>query len=567
MGKLSLRAVALLAMFASFVIATPVFAAGAANDHTVLILASSVNNPDLYDYLGTAPEITAAIALGMDVEMASDADWAAKSQADFATYRAIILGDATCGYGNDDAAEANTATWGPAVTGNVFIIGSDPVFHGITPVTEAGIAFAIADENKTGAYITLSCYFDGAADFTHVSVLDAFGSFSVRAVDCYSNVHITATHPALATLSDATLSNWFCSVHEGFDSWPTLTFQVLAIATDAEAVYTAPDGTTGVPYILARGATVISDIDLTPLSATGTTGTNHTLTATVTADGSPVIGTTVDFDIVGGPNTGMSSSSSTDDAGQATWMYSSTLTGTDYIQATFYDAASHLQTSNIVTMEWTAPVMEITGQPLDVTVCTNQSASFTVTTIGDGLSFAWYKVGNPVALSNGGNISGATTATLTINPATTADAGDYYVIVSGPGGSLTSDEATLTVNAPPTISVTVNPSYIWPPNHNMVNVAASVSTTGACGPLTVTLVSVTSNEADDAPGSGDGATVNDVQGVGVGAGAVNDFAFSVRAERAAAGTGRVYTATYMVTDAANNTATAQATISVPLNQR
>ena len=206
--------------------------------------------------------------------------------------------------------------------------------------------------------------------------------------------------------------------------------------------------------------------------------------------------------------------------------------------------------------------MEIIGQPEDQTVCTGGSASFTVTTIGDDLSFAWYKDGLG-ALADGGNISGASTATLTISPATTADAGDYYVVVSGPGGELTSEMATLTVHAPPTITVTVDPSYLWPPNHSMIPITATVVTTGDCGPLTVELVSVTSNEPDNANGNGDGNTVDDIQGVDTGA----DYAFSVRAERAAGGTGRVYTVTYRVTDAAGNEATGTATISVPLNQR
>jgi hypothetical protein len=113
----------------------------------------------------------------------------------------------------------------------------------------------------------------------------------------------------------------------------------------------------------------------------------------------------------------------------------------------------------------------------------------------------------------------------------------------------------------PTIAVSVNPTSVWPPNHNMANVAASVSTTGSCTPLTVQLVSVTSNEADN--GDDDGDTWNDVQGVSAG---TADYAFSVRKERSGSGSGRVYTATYRVTDASGNTATASATIRCPLNQ-
>ncbi|HVK37279.1 MAG TPA: hypothetical protein VNA88_02010 [Candidatus Kapabacteria bacterium] len=558
MSKLVLRAVALLALFASMAISTPLFAQGAADDHTVLILNSSVSGGMSSD------EAIEALGMGMTVELASDVQWAAKSAADFATYRAIILGDPNCSTNPGvslAAATANTLTWGPAVTGNIFIIGSDPVLHNKVPVTNAGIAFAIADANKTGLYMTLSCYYYDAGAFTPVPSLAGLGTFTIRGVGCYDNAHITATHPALAGLTDAYMSGWGCTVHETFDTWP-VTFQVLAIARDAGAVYTAPDGSVGVPFILARGATVISDISIEPLTATGATGTDHTLTATVTEDDVAVMGASVTFTVISGPNAGATSTSSTDDGGQTTWTFSSALTGTDLIRASFVDGDGTTQTSDVAEMVWTEPVMEIIGQPEDQTVCTGGSASFTVTTIGDDLSFAWYKDGLG-ALADGGNISGASTATLTISPATTADAGDYYVVVSGPGGELTSEMATLTVHAPPTITVTVDPSYLWPPNHSMIPITATVVTTGDCGPLTVELVSVTSNEPDNANGNGDGNTVDDIQGVDTGA----DYAFSVRAERAAGGTGRVYTVTYRVTDAAGNEATGTATISVPLNQR
>src|SRR5262245_9290051 len=64
----------------------PALAAPAAGPNTVLILGSTVLN-------GAASlEAMQAAALGYNVEVASGADWGAKSTADFATYRAIVLG-------------------------------------------------------------------------------------------------------------------------------------------------------------------------------------------------------------------------------------------------------------------------------------------------------------------------------------------------------------------------------------------------------------------------------------------------------------------------------------------
>ncbi|MCI0637250.1 MAG: hypothetical protein L0206_25540 [Actinobacteria bacterium] len=101
---------------------------------------------------------------------------------------------------------------------------------------------------------------------------------------CFDDAHIVATHPALAGLTDATLSNWSCSVHEGISSWP-INFEVLVIAENAiGGNYNAPDGTIGFPYILARGVEVISDILLSPDVAVNPVGTDHTVTALVTTD-------------------------------------------------------------------------------------------------------------------------------------------------------------------------------------------------------------------------------------------------------------------------------------------
>ena len=97
----------------------PVFAAGAANDRTVLILSSTVTGG------AASREAFYATSAGFTVEMATNAQWAAKSAADFATYRALILGDATCtGIGAISAAEANRAVWGPVIDGNIIMLHS-----------------------------------------------------------------------------------------------------------------------------------------------------------------------------------------------------------------------------------------------------------------------------------------------------------------------------------------------------------------------------------------------------------------------------------------------------------
>ena len=75
------------------------------------------------------------------------------------------------------------------------------------------------------------------------------------------------------------------------------------------------------------------------------------------------------------------------------------------------------------------PAPVITSQPGNQTVCAGNPATFVVSAIGAGLTYQWRK-GN-VNLIDTGSISGATTATLTINPTTVNDSAyNYNVIIS-----------------------------------------------------------------------------------------------------------------------------------------
>ena len=86
-----------------------------------------------------------------------------------------------------------------------------------------------------------------------------------------------------------------------------------------------------------------------------------------------------------------------------------------------------------------APV--ITNQPQSTTVFEGNQASFSVTATGTApLSYQWRK--------NTVNIGGATSSTYVIPSAAESDEGNYSVVVSNSAGSVTSNNATLTVNPP-----------------------------------------------------------------------------------------------------------------------
>jgi len=365
------RRVALAAVTA-IVVAAGHVGAEAAPENKVLILGSTVTGGS------SSLEATQAAAMGFQVDVVDGATWGAMTTEDFAAYRAIILGDPTCRGGTSSVtpAEQNAEIWSEAVAGNVIIVGTDPEWHwryggraGARDLTQKGIALAAADEAKTGAYITLSCYYHGVAPMTPVPLLDGFGAFTVTGVGCYNNAHIVATHPALDGLTDASLSGWSCSVHEAFDSWPDLEFEVLAIARDFGGAYEAPDGSVGTPYILARGVRVISDIDLTPEEAVRRVTREHELAATVAEDDVPVVGTEVTFRVLDGPNAGTIGTASTDGDGIATFSYVGQAVGVDTVDATFVDSLGRNQRSNRVTVEWVACLEDgldqLDGTPLE----------------------------------------------------------------------------------------------------------------------------------------------------------------------------------------------------------
>jgi outer membrane protein assembly factor BamB len=96
----------------------------------------------------------------------------------------------------------------------------------------------------------------------------------------------------------------------------------------------------------------------------------------------------------------------------------------------------------------------ITSQPQSRTNVAGSTATFLVTAVGtEPLSYRWLKDG--VDLTDGGNVSGAKTATLTLANVQIPDAGDYTVVVSNAYGSVTSQAARLTVIActPPVITL------------------------------------------------------------------------------------------------------------------
>jgi len=306
------------------------------------------------------------------------AAWSAMTAAQFSSYRALVIGDRTCPSMSPPLATApfvtTAMTWGPAVTGPAILIGTDPTFHrsyrpGAQQLITRGIVFATSDPVNLGAYITLSCHYHTSALGTAVPALSGLGgAFTVMGAALVANLedsHIVATHVALASLTDADLASWGNSVHNGFHSWPT-TWMPLAITRDPTGPFTAKDGSKGYPYILARAEGLVAgNIALGPVSAENPVGSSHTVTATILVGGSPQAGVVVTFTIVSGPHAGLTSTATTNSAGQATWTYPGTMAGTDVIKATAI-VRDVRQESNTVRKTWVAPPVDPCCATLDV---------------------------------------------------------------------------------------------------------------------------------------------------------------------------------------------------------
>lgn len=116
--------------------------------------------------------------------------------------------------------------------------------------------------------------------------------------------------------------------------------------------------------------------------------------------------------------------------------------------------ASGSVTSSVVSLTVISPPV-ITVEPVSVTNSLGTSVTFTVTNQLSGTPpfvYQWYF--NTVALTNGGQISGATTGTLTITNIHANDQANYSVVVSNFAGISKSAAASLTVAIPSSPSLT-----------------------------------------------------------------------------------------------------------------
>ena len=117
---------------------------------------------------------------------------------------------------------------------------------------------------------------------------------------------------------------------------------------------------------------------------------------------------------------------------------------------------------------------------------------------------------------------------------------------------------------PPTITATMDPDLLWPPNHKMVTTTPTLLVSDNCSVAGTRLERITMNEGDETDTfdplhdttQGDGNTTNDIE-------VTADGSISLRAERSGKGDGRIYTLIFSVTDGSGNSAEDETQVVVP----
>jgi hypothetical protein len=123
-------------------------------------------------------------------------------------------------------------------------------------------------------------------------------------------------------------------------------------------------------------------------------------------------------------------------------------------------------------------------------------------------------------------------------------------------------EAVVEDTTPPEIDVSVEPDTLWPPNHKMADITATVIATDNCPGTSFVLSSIISSEPDN--GLGDGDTAGDIDGADLG---TADLEFRLRKERSGLNDGRDYTIIYAAEDGSGNTTEDSAVVRVPHNKK
>ena len=378
------------------------------------------------------------------------------------TLTAVTYGSSTDKWGSTwTSADINASNFGAvlAVTANNNLTASVDyiqikVYYTPTPIISSFTATS-ACSGTTPSIVITGNHFNTA---TNVSFNGVSASFTVN-----SNTQITATLPASASTGTITvtspsgtgtsasnftvnalpvLSAIIGTTSVCIGSTTTLANSTLGGTWTSASIGVATINSSGVVSSVSAGTSLITYTYTNGNGCTSSVNTTVTVNTLplVSAASSVCIGSTIQLT----PNSGGTWTSS--DSTKATVDNTGLVTGVAVgsITFTFTNSTTNCnKTTNAVTI---LALPAISSQPTATqTICSGSSANFSISASGAGLTYQWYN--GATVLSNGGNISGATSATLIINPVSLSDAStNYHCIVSGTcSPSATSTNAELIV--------------------------------------------------------------------------------------------------------------------------
>ncbi|MDX1547965.1 MAG: thrombospondin type 3 repeat-containing protein [Rhodothermales bacterium] len=259
------------------------------------------------------------------------------------------------------------------------------------------------------------------------------------------------------------------------------------------------------------------------------------------------------------------------DALSFTWVRDSTLTATGEMPTVLLDLGTHdieltiLDEDGETDSDSVAVTVVDTSPPV---ITLNGEAEMTLECAVDGYeepgATAVDACEGEVAVEIAGTVDASTPGLYTIT----------YTAADSFGQTTTATRTVEVVDTTPPVIETAgvivldSTLIIWPPNHKYfdVSLAEVVSdATDACdlavAPEAVVISSASSDEPEDAPGTGDGSTLDDIV-IAPGCQEV-----SVRKERQGGGNGRVYTLNLAVADASGNVGASAFPIQVPHDKK
>jgi len=372
-----------------------------------------------------------------------------------------------CGGGSGDSSSptppvAPPAAVAPSITtqpASVTVNAGSPATFSVTAAGTAPLTYQWQRDGKDIAGATAASYTLTSPDVSdngaalRVSVSNAAGSVTSAAATLTVNAVVVApaivTQPQSVTVQDggsATFSvgvsgtgpftyRWQLGGKDIADATAaSYTTAALALA-DSGGVYSVVVGNGGGSVTSASATLTVKPrppvVTAAPASVSVSAG--QTASFSVTADGSAPL--TYQWQRNGADIAGATGASYT------TPVLTVADNGASYRVVIGNAASSVTSASASVSVSSVAVAPSVTTAPQSLTVTAGQTASFSVVASGTGpLSYQWQR--------NGADIAGATAASYTTAATTLADNGAKFgVRIGNAAGSLTSTQATLTVNA------------------------------------------------------------------------------------------------------------------------